>query len=191
MARRISGLLVLGLCLSSAHAAAQQATVLDRVVAVVDGEAIFLSDLQRAEAMLAARNARRSALEYLIDRALLARLAAREGTVNDEDVERAIRNVRHQVRFSEEDFWAAVESQGFTRESYRADVRRQLGVSSRSRPAPPAQRVARDARRGARPDPARADPRAPRTSGDRHPDLSRRCAVIAAARSCAQRIARE
>lgn len=129
MARTIARLLVLGLCLSSAHAAAQQATVLNRVVAVVDGEAIFLSDLERTEAIYAQahpRGARRAALEYLIDRALLARLAETEAPVPDADVDRAINNVRQQAGLSDSAYWAAVEEAGFTRAKYRLDVRHQL-----------------------------------------------------------------
>jgi peptidyl-prolyl cis-trans isomerase SurA len=42
------------------------------------------------------------------------------------EVDRAIANVRQQAGLSEEDFWSAVEAQGFTRDGYRADVRRQV-----------------------------------------------------------------
>ena len=131
MARTIARLLVLGLCLSTAHAAAQQATVLNRVVAVVDGEAILLSDLERTEALFARidpRNARRAALDHLIGRALLAQLAEREPPVPDADVDRAIENVRRQAGLSDSAFWAAVAQPGFTRSRYRSDVRRELGM---------------------------------------------------------------
>jgi peptidyl-prolyl cis-trans isomerase SurA len=118
------------------------AEVVERVVAVVNDEAIFLSELRRRagpfldRAMSApSQTARMAAIEALYAQ-LLERMVQEElfiqaadrmqVSVTRAEVDRAIGNVQRQAGLADADFWAAVEGQGFTPEQYRADVRRQL-----------------------------------------------------------------
>jgi peptidyl-prolyl cis-trans isomerase SurA len=119
-----------------------RAEVVERVVAVVNDEAIFLSELRRraspflSRAMAAPTEAQRMAaieqlytqlLERMVEEELFIQAADdMDVSVTRAEVDRAIENVRRQSGLAEEDFWAAVRQQGFTPEQYRADVRRQL-----------------------------------------------------------------
>ena len=132
--------LAVGLVFASSRSA--EAEVIERVVAVVNEDAIFLSELRRRaspflERALAVPTAagRMAAIEQLytevLDRMIQEELfiqAADEMqvTVSRAEVDRAIQNVRTQSQLSEEAFWQAVRAQGFAPEQYRADVRRQL-----------------------------------------------------------------
>jgi len=116
--------------------------IIERVVAVVNDEAVFLSELRRRampfldQALGAPTEVERMArleqlynqmLDHLVDEELIQQAARRmQVRVTSEDVERAIGNVRRQSGLTEEDFWGAVRGQGFTEAQYRLDVRRQL-----------------------------------------------------------------
>lgn len=119
-----------------------RADVIEQVVATVNDEAIFLSDLRRQavpflprvmsapsqeERMTGLRALYQEILTKLIDQELIEQ-AAREMQVRvtSRDVERAVLNVVRQNGLSEEEFWEAVRGQGFTEAQYRADVRKQL-----------------------------------------------------------------
>lgn len=107
--------------------------VVERVVAVVDGRPIFLSQVRRTQRVLDGVGApadARAALDRLIDDALLAELCEREGGVTDDHVDAAIRNVFRQSRLTWAEFEAAVRRSGYTMQAYRADVRRQLCILS-------------------------------------------------------------
>lgn len=119
-----------------------EAEVIERVVAVVNADAIFLSELRRRAAPFLERAmsipseaGRMAAIEELyrevLDRMITEELfiqAAEENqvTVSRAEVDRAILNVRGQAGLDEAQFWQAVAAQGFTPEQYRGDVRRQL-----------------------------------------------------------------
>jgi len=118
-----------------------RADVVERVIAVVDDEPIFLSELRRRAVPFLAQVERipplqREAavaqlygelLDQLVDEALIMKAArAEQIRVTADDVERAIANVRRQSELSEREFWQAVAGQGFTEAQYRDDVRRQL-----------------------------------------------------------------
>ncbi len=118
-----------------------RADVVERVVAIVDDDAIFLSELRRRAVPFLAQLERvpplqREAavtqlygelLDHLIDEALILQAARKEQIrVTADDVERAISNVRRQSELSDREFWQAVAGQGFTEAQYRDDVRRQL-----------------------------------------------------------------
>mgnify|MGYP002780596259 CR=1 FL=1 len=127
---------------SLAFASSAQADLIERVVAVVNDEAILLSELRRRampylEALMQIQNEQdrmqkmrqlyRQILDQLIDEELVEQAARKmKVRVSDEDLDRAIRNVRLQNRLSEEQFWAAVREQGFNEATYRVDLRRQL-----------------------------------------------------------------
>lgn len=119
-----------------------RAEVVERVVAVVNDEAIFLSELRRRaapflsriaaiptqeERMNAIQTLYRELLERMIQEELFIQAADdQDVTVTRAEVDRAIANVQRQSQLEEADFWEAVRGQGFTPEQYRADVRRQL-----------------------------------------------------------------
>jgi peptidyl-prolyl cis-trans isomerase SurA len=116
--------------------------VIERVVADVGDEAIFLSELRRRAVPFLGQIAqaptmveREAALEalytqlldHLVDEILIEHAATEmQVTVSRADVDRAIENVRRQSELDEDEFWNAVRRQGFTESQYREDVRRQL-----------------------------------------------------------------
>lgn len=128
--------------LAAGTAEAQQRDVIERVVATVNDEAIFLSELRRRavpfleQAMAAPSEVERMAalealyaqlLDALVDEQLIQEAARdMQVRVTNADVSSAIENVRGQSQLSDDDFWSAVRAQGFTEAQYRGDVRRQL-----------------------------------------------------------------
>lgn len=143
--RLVSGLsLALTLLLASWSPGATRAhaEIVERVVAVVNDEAIWLSELRlkaspfirramqaptQAQRLEAVTQIYRDVLDRMIDERLILQVAAEEQVrVQQREVEEAIDNVRNQSGLSDADFWRAVRAQGFTEEQYRSDVRRQL-----------------------------------------------------------------
>lgn len=143
--RRLWALLALCLCVPAAVLAVggqARADVVEQVVAVVNDQAIWLSEVRRRAApyvpqiMAASSQAERVALreqlytqviDGLIDEELIKQAATRMRVrVSNEDVERAIANVRRQNNLGEPEFWEAVRGQGFSPSQYRDDLRRQL-----------------------------------------------------------------
>ncbi|MET0342924.1 MAG: SurA N-terminal domain-containing protein [Polyangiales bacterium] len=143
-----AALLVAALSLSPALAHADVARadpkkgeVIERVVAVVNGDPMLLSELRTRAAPFLARvmqapETQRMALmqqlygdllTQLIDERLLEQEARKLSiTLTATDVDRAIQNVQRQSGLKDAEFWDAVRGQGFTPEQYKADVRRQL-----------------------------------------------------------------
>ena len=122
------------------HAAAEP---IERVIAVVNDEAVLLSDLRRRATPYlehalrgttsdVEKTARIKALyeqlaQQLIDEELIEQ-TARKMMINvaSLEVDQAIENVRRQSGLEEARFWEAVREQGFTDKQYREDVRKQL-----------------------------------------------------------------
>jgi peptidyl-prolyl cis-trans isomerase SurA len=131
----------LALCASS-FGSVHAAEVIERVVATVNDDAIFLSELRRRAApfleqiIAGADEKERKAriqklyqqfLKELIDEQLIEQTARKMSiTIGSSDVDQAIENVRKQNSLDEQRFWEAVKAQGFTEKQYRADVRKQL-----------------------------------------------------------------
>lgn len=118
-----------------------RAEVVERVVATVDDEAIFLSDLRKRampflprlmevpelQRLAALRQLYEELLEQLINEELVERAAqSQQIRVSAADVDRAVQNVIRQNGLGEEEFWSVVEQQGYTQAEYRSDLRRQL-----------------------------------------------------------------
>jgi len=119
-----------------------RADVIERVVAVVDEDAVFYSELRERAApflpqvMSASTESERLArlsqlyrqlLDVLIDERLIEKAARdMDVRVSNEDVEAALRNVMAQNGLTAEEFWEAVRQQGFSEAQYRIDLRRQL-----------------------------------------------------------------
>jgi len=118
------------------------ADVVERVVATVNNQAIFLSDLrgravpflpQVAEAPTETERASRlkelyeELLTFLIDEKLIRQLAESSGIrVTDADVDNAIENLRLQNNMTEEQFAEALAAQGLGKAQYRKELKRQL-----------------------------------------------------------------
>ncbi len=129
--------------LGAARTGTAHAEVIERVVAVVNDDAVWLSELRRKAAPYiesvvaeAANENERSErlqqmysqiLQQLIDELLIDQTArTMQLGVTSAEVEQAITNVQQQNQMSAEQFWQAVQAQGFTEAQYRADVRKQL-----------------------------------------------------------------
>lgn len=124
---------------TSAPAAAD---VIERVVATVNNEAIFLSDLRvravpflpqvadaatEAERMTRLKELYEELLNFLIDEKLIRQLARESGMrVTESDVDSAIENLRLQNNLTEEQFQQALQAQGLSVSQYRADMKKQL-----------------------------------------------------------------
>jgi peptidyl-prolyl cis-trans isomerase SurA len=135
---------ILGIAaLTSTPAQPARADVIESVVAVVNDDAIFLSELRlkaaprlaaavagartEADRLAAIRTVFEEELESLIDERLIVQAAADDNiVVATSDVDTAINNVRSQTRLPPDQFWALVREQGFTQEEYRRDIRQQL-----------------------------------------------------------------
>jgi len=117
--------------------------VIERVAAVVNDQAVLLSDLRRRAVPFiepalegAAGESERSArlktlygrlLDQLVEEELVEQTARKNHvTVDELEIDQAIENVRRQNNMTEEQFWQAVRGQGFTDKQYRQDVRKQL-----------------------------------------------------------------
>ncbi len=118
------------------------ADVVERVVATVNNEAIFLSDLRKravpflpqiaeasteTERMSLLKELYEDLLTFLVDEQLIRQLAGSSGIrVTDADVDSAVENLRLQNNMTEEEFQKALESQGLSQTQYRLDLKRQL-----------------------------------------------------------------
>lgn len=118
------------------------ADVVERVVATVNNEAIFLSDLRKravpflpqvadasteTERMSRLKELYEELLNFLIDEELVRQLASSGGIrVTEADVDNAIENLRMQNNMTEEEFRDALKSQGLSPRQYRQDLKRQL-----------------------------------------------------------------
>jgi peptidyl-prolyl cis-trans isomerase SurA len=134
---------VLGLALGLGRVTLAAAEPIERVIAVVNDEAVLLSDLRR-RATPYLEHALRGTLsetdkksrikslyeqlaQQLIDEELIEQTARKMMiTVSSLEVDQAIENVRRQSGLEEPRFWEAVREQGFTDKQYRDDVRKQL-----------------------------------------------------------------
>jgi peptidyl-prolyl cis-trans isomerase SurA len=146
--RRLAALVIataaLGVAWVSGTAEAAEATqTVERVAAVVNDRAVLLSDLRRraapfieaaiadaatpAERELRLKDMYTRLLDQLVDEELVEQAAQKAHISVDElEIDQAIDNVRRQNSMTDEQFWKAVTSQGFTERQYRIDVRKQL-----------------------------------------------------------------
>ncbi len=125
-----------------ALSASAHAETIERVVAVVNEDAIFLSDLRKRAVPFLPRLTtidtevkRLAMLDELYDQLLTGlieeelfrqtanRLAIR---VSLDDVELAIKNIQQQNNLTDQQFWDAIQEQGMEPVQYRKDLRRQL-----------------------------------------------------------------
>ncbi len=120
-----------------------RAEIIERVVAVVDEQVVLLSDVRRraapflestlagasstAERKKRLKELYRRLLQNLVDEQLIQRAANEMHlAITKSEVDQAIARVRQQNNMKEEQFWAAVRQQGFSKQQYREDLRKQL-----------------------------------------------------------------
>jgi peptidyl-prolyl cis-trans isomerase SurA len=133
---------LVGLSLLAGARPRAHAEIIERVVATVNDDAIFLSELRRRaapflEQVISGADEKERPnrikrlyeqfLKELIDDQLIEQTARKMSiAVSSADVDQAIENVRKQNNLDSGHFWEAVKSQGFTEKQYRADVRKQI-----------------------------------------------------------------
>jgi peptidyl-prolyl cis-trans isomerase SurA len=136
--RVLTVLTVAALC--AAAAAAHASRVVERVVAVVNDEIILETELEQfaapqyrgpdpdsAEGKKAWDETKRKALDTLIDGKLVQQQAAElKLSVTPEEVDRAIQQVKEQNKLDDATFTEALKQQGFTLESYRKVLKKQI-----------------------------------------------------------------
>lgn len=113
------------------RASADAAVVVDRVVAVVNGEIITLSDLQREEmTRKEPKQDERLLLEDMIDRKLQMAMAKRAGMdVTEKEVDEAIADIMKRNNFDVKQFEAAIAKEGLTVDQYRKELLEQMTLS--------------------------------------------------------------
>lgn len=128
------------LLVAAATLPAHAARVVERVVAVINDEIILETELEQyaapgyrgpdpdtADGKKQWDETKRKALESLIDGKLVQQQAKElKLTVTPEEVERAIAQVKEQNKLDDNTFVEALKQQGFTLESYRKTLRKQI-----------------------------------------------------------------
>ena len=118
-------------CLWPAGAAAASGpVVIDRVVAVVNGEIIVMSDLQREALKRPEITDQRIILEGMIDRKLQMVSAKQNGMeVTDKELTDAIADIMKRNNMDLKQFEEALAREGLTLEQYRVEFREQMTMS--------------------------------------------------------------
>lgn len=107
-------------------------SVVNRIVALVDGDPITLYDVttfSTSDPRLAdaARNNPEGVLELLVTQKVLAKEVAAQGiAISDAEIDRYIENVRQRNNLDEAQLDAALAQQGLTMQRYRAQIREEL-----------------------------------------------------------------
>jgi len=122
---------LLSLCVLPAVAAtASGPVVVDRIVAVVNGEIITMSDLQREAQKRPDIVDQRIILEGMIDRKLQMVAAKRNGMeVTDREITDAIADIMKRNNMEPKQFEQALAKEGLTLEQYREEFREQMTMS--------------------------------------------------------------
>ncbi|HEX4461341.1 MAG TPA: peptidylprolyl isomerase [Polyangia bacterium] len=121
-------------------AAARAARVVDRVVAVVNDDIILETELDQfaapqyrgpdpetPEGKKAWDDIKRKSLEAMIDSKLIQEQASElKLAVTSEEVDRAIQQVKQQNKLDDSTFVEALKTQGYTMDSYRKSLRKQI-----------------------------------------------------------------
>jgi peptidyl-prolyl cis-trans isomerase SurA len=123
-----------------AGSAARAARVVDRVVAVVNDDIILETELDQysapqyrgpdpetPEGKKAWDDTKRKALEGMVDSKLIQQQASElKLAVTSEEVDRAIEQVKQQNKLDDATFIEALKTQGYTMDSYRKSLRKQI-----------------------------------------------------------------
>lgn len=125
--------------------ASLKAEVIDRVIAVVNGKPVTLSEFNEREAPLSRQisesysgadrekrlsDLKKKVMDSLIEDLLLEQEAERSGMkVSDRDIDDAIDDVKKQNNLNDETLRAALKREGLTYEAYRVQVKKQIEKS--------------------------------------------------------------
>lgn len=102
----------------------------DRVIAVVNGDIITMSDLQRESARTAAKIDDRLLLEDMINRKLQMTAAKRAGMdVTEKELNDSIEDIMKRNSMDRQQFEAALAREGLSIEQYRAELKEQMTLS--------------------------------------------------------------
>lgn len=112
--------------------AAVKGTVVNRIMALVDGDPITFYELKdfaagdpRLKEALVVNQA--EVLDLLVTKHLIAKEVEKQGiVVQDADVDRYVANIRERNKITDDQLDAALAQQGMNRERYRAQVREEL-----------------------------------------------------------------
>lgn len=109
------------------------AALVECVAVIIDGKVICLTEVEEQEALLeklgefTGKDAREEALDLLIERTLVESEAERLGLgVTDEDVERAVEEIRLRNGLDDQAFRAALAAQGLPYDKYLEQIRSQI-----------------------------------------------------------------
>jgi peptidyl-prolyl cis-trans isomerase SurA len=113
------------LCFAARPAAA---TVLDRIVATVDGDPITAHEVRRFGEDRRAHNVSDDELldAVITDRILAKEIAARKISTKSEEIDKYVEEIVARNKMNDEQFKAALKQQGMTLEQYRARVKDEL-----------------------------------------------------------------
>ena len=188
--------IALSLLLTSAPG---QRELVDRIVAVVNDDVIIASELEASATEFGASNlGKKEILEKLISEKLMTQqIQEAKIEVNDDDVDRAIKDILRTNRITEGELRAAVEARGLSMDKYRTDLKTQLirlkliDMKVRSRVVIPESEIKAEYERQTRNEKQEEFVRIRHIFlrwGD-SPDPSERNRVLAAARAARQRVA--
>ncbi len=130
-------------CLVAPAAPAAGAELIDRIVAVVNGEPITLLELYREEVPVMGRTLaepelrtaedrerERQILQRMINERLLHKTAIERGiAIEPAEVDQAIAEIRTRQRLGDKEFWQAIDRAGMTVEGYKKIVSRQMAIN--------------------------------------------------------------
>lgn len=107
--------------------ASESSVIIDRIVAVVNGDIITISEVQKLNAVYSSQNIRRDALNDLIERRLILQEAKRLGIkTTDDELKDAIEDIKKKNNIDDAGFMSLLGKEGVTLEEYKANLKDQL-----------------------------------------------------------------
>lgn len=123
-------LAIMAVFVTGRQSPAGASVTVDRVVAVVNGDIITMSDLQRESARAAGKIDDRLLLEDMINRKLQMTAAKRAGMdVTEKELNDAIEDILKRNTMDRQQFEAALAKEGLSLEQYRAELKEQITLS--------------------------------------------------------------
>lgn len=123
-------LAIMAVFVTGRQSPAGASVTVDRVVAVVNGDIITMSDLQRESARAAGKIDDRLLLEDMINRKLQMTAAKRAGMdVTEKELNDAIEDILKRNTMDRQQFEAALAKEGLSIEQYRAELKEQITLS--------------------------------------------------------------
>ncbi len=109
--------------------ASASSVIIDRIVAVVNGDIITLSEVQKINAVYSSQNIRRDALNDLIEKRLILQEAKKLGIkTTDDELKDAIEDIKRKNNIDDTGFMSLLAKEGVTLEEYKANLKDQLTI---------------------------------------------------------------